>query len=352
MTRQSTILVGLLSIVAWFMKFGHFVSAQDVATSPGQDQPIGCTLQCQNNSTCISGEADFSMFPRPNGEVMNFLEETNRQGFHCLCPDSFAGILCNRQYEVCENQNHVCYHGGKCLNQGDQITQVCDCSSASFQGRQYQGPFCEQAVTTSVEICDNSRRTFCLNGKCNDEFSLTPNKNLCKCDEGFYGEHCELSVDHYKPDCSGSTCEVGDGALDGNRKAENKNSGEEDCSLDCKHGGVCTKANKYLDDLTGNHNLDFLSAFNDQNFEHCVCAEGWTGSLCTTKIEVCGNDKHICLHGSRCMEHEDGGYWCDCSEAFTVESRFAGDFCQHHHTEVCTDTGQLQFTGGLADHGK
>lgn len=144
----------------------------------------------------------------------------------------------------------------------------------------------------------------------------------CECKDGYSGPFCEY--EEYK---------------------------EPECSLECRNGGRCAKGNKYIANLTlQDPDLEFLHDFDMDNFEHCICASGYAGAECQIQVEICGEDNHICLHGSKCLKHEDGEYRCDCEKAFTADSRFAGTFCQHHHTDICTPTGQLQFTGGAADH--
>lgn len=127
---------------------------------------------------------------------------------------------------------------------------------------------------------------------------------------------------------------------------ENK---EPECSLECQNGGVCKKGDRYFSNVTQNPELSFLDAFDNDTIEHCLCKSGFAGAHCETEIEVCGDDNHVCLHGSKCLEEEDGSYRCDCESAFTTESRYAGKFCQHHHTDVCTPSGHFLFDGTAND---
>lgn len=117
----------------------------------------------------------------------------------------------------------------------------------------------------------------------------------------------------------------------------------EKCSLECQNGGQCRKGAKdvsFLDkfnlgpvvsaNLNMTHNVDF---------EHCVCPDGFVGHTCDIQVETCGEDKHICLYGSKCVEDGDG-HKCDCEGAFTSFDRFAGTSCQHKATEFCTGSGE------------
>jgi hypothetical protein len=78
------------------------------------------------------------------------------------------------------------------------------------------------------------------------------------------------------------------------------------------------------------HNVDF---------EHCVCPIGYVGHTCDISVTTCGNNSHVCLYGSKCVEDGDG-YKCDCEEASSSLDKFAGDSCQHKATELCTSDGE------------
>jgi hypothetical protein len=119
----------------------------------------------------------------------------------------------------------------------------------------------------------------------------------------------------------------------------------EECSLSCLNGGKCRKGAKNDLSLNGGEQQGggpSQSVFN-QDFEHCVCPEGFTGLSCEYKYEECGNGDHYCLHGSRCVPNDKNvdGWSCDCQSATSSSSSsegslFAGDHCQHHATTVCT----------------
>mmetsp|Transcript_6323 Transcript_6323/g.9736 ORF Transcript_6323/g.9736 Transcript_6323/m.9736 type:complete len:119 (-) Transcript_6323:558-914(-) len=57
--------------------------------------------------------------------------------------------------------------------------------------------------------------------------------------------------------------------------------------------------------------------YGDDQFVYCACTSGWIGLTCENKVEVCGNNEHFCLHGSKCISDVgtgDRGYSCDCSQ--------------------------------------
>lgn len=73
-------------------------------------------------------------------------------------------------------------------------------------------------------------------------------------------------------------------------------------------------------------------------FEHCRCPEDWTGLRCETKVESCGDGSHVCLHGSTCVQ--DGNkYSCNCNAQVTGNNLYAGEYCQHESTSLCTPDG-------------
>jgi len=74
------------------------------------------------------------------------------------------------------------------------------------------------------------------------------------------------------------------------------------------------------------------------DFEHCKCPVGWTGIRCETEIESCGDGGHLCLHGATCVDSGDE-YTCDCNAAVTENAQFAGKYCQHESTSLCTPDG-------------
>jgi hypothetical protein len=116
----------------------------------------------------------------------------------------------------------------------------------------------------------------------------------------------------------------------------------ENCTLNCYNGGDCRKGAKDMSAILGvgpelSHLVDVSS--HSENFEHCVCPTGFTGLKCEHEYTECGNGEHMCLHGSKCTPPKDEQHplWtCDCEEAFREDHKYAGEFCQHHHTTTCT----------------
>jgi hypothetical protein len=117
----------------------------------------------------------------------------------------------------------------------------------------------------------------------------------------------------------------------------------EKCSLKCENDGQCRKGVKdtsFLDKFNLGPVASNLNMTHNQDFEHCVRPDGFTGHICDIQVETCGENEHICLYGSKCVQDGDG-HKCDCEGAFTTFDKFAGNNCQHKATEFCTANGEL-----------
>jgi hypothetical protein len=150
----------------------------------------------------------------------------------------------------------------------------------------------------------------------------------CACSTAWQGFHCEFAVDPEELSGSHDDIENDDGLH---------------CNLPCENGGVCANGAKDLGALNDTiADVSHLNqTFDNDHYAHCVCPEGFVGLTCKHKIEACGNEDHVCLHGSTCVEHDDGEYTCDCSQADEVigsndKAIFAGDSCQYTGTDICT----------------
>jgi hypothetical protein len=56
------------------------------------------------------------------------------------------------------------------------------------------------------------------------------------------------------------------------------------------------------------------------------------------RYEKCGDHEHYCLHGSGCVPDGDE-FTCDCREAATGLTSYAGKYCEHVATEFCQGPG-------------
>jgi hypothetical protein len=192
----------------------------------------------------------------------------------------------------------------------------------------FAGASCEYKAT-SLCASPTDRSTgnvhFCTNGgECPINNLMMP----CECSTAWQGFHCEFAVDPEELPGFHDDIENDDGLQ---------------CNLPCENGGVCANGAKDFGSLHDSFSdVSHLNqTFDNEYFAHCVCPEGFVGLTCKHKIEVCGDEDHVCLHGSTCVEHDNGKHTCDCSRAdeaigSTDKVIFAGDSCQYTGTDICT----------------
>jgi len=264
----------------------------------------------------------------------------------CECPLGWSGYFCEYESDpddvisdatggddrVDECGEFVCLNGGTCssttitLADGSRSSvDRCDCSNAYNDDEIFAGPNCEYKATAFCSEPgineDLGDVLFCANGgRCNTENVMAG----CECPPHWAGLSCEIPEDDLAFD-------NGDDAFD------------PACHLTCANGGQCAKGakdNGLLQD-TIKDVAHLNQTYHQTLFEHCVCPEGFVGLTCEHKVEVCGANEHFCLHGSTCVQENDGHHSCDCSEANAVighgdqSSTFAGDSCQHPANDIC-----------------
>eukprot|EP00538_Stauroneis_constricta_P012494 CAMPEP_0119559076 /NCGR_PEP_ID=MMETSP1352-20130426/11797_1 /TAXON_ID=265584 /ORGANISM="Stauroneis constricta, Strain CCMP1120" /LENGTH=1231 /DNA_ID=CAMNT_0007606639 /DNA_START=288 /DNA_END=3983 /DNA_ORIENTATION=- len=246
------------------------------------------------------------------------------------------------QFVKCGDKHH-CYFGGTCIAaeiRGETIYE-CDCSTAfdAVAGVLYDGEYCQyQSTMLCTENVDNNNfgeTEFCVNGG-----NCRQNDIGCTCPTGYTGLRCEATIYDNEAD-----------AEDNIRPDDGDDSdGEEDpgeCHIDCLNDGKCKTGAKDLGDLDDaiEHVEHLNQTHHKDYFEHCVCPKGFTGVTCGYKVEICGENQHHCLHGSKCVSNE-GQHACDCALADETldgdneNALYAGESCQHAATDICT-TGSV-----------
>lgn len=157
-----------------------------------------------------------------------------------------------------------------------------------------------------------------------DHICLLRRNPGCNCQTGFVGPVCEFK-------------DLGNATVD--------------CGLTCSNHGICRKGagqdagiwTKY-----GLENSTQQAASNHDSIEHCVCPTGYVGLQCEFQLDQCPGGTHACLNGGQCVTSPDGdkiSYACDCTNAESTKSRFAGVYCEMESTQFCTLDGSKSRNG-------
>jgi len=290
---------------------GRTIIHNDYVENNGTDNGVG---------SCRLGMKDFE-----SARYRDFWSEHDGNYQYCKCPPKWFGDNCEVPGISCGNAH--CFNGATCvesLSKDGEISFACDCREANRDGKSWAGQYCENPETDSCNPSDGNiyqehanGHLFCTNGgTCKDPH----NPHLgCNCPADQYGPACEY------------------------------HSAEDDtCSLTCQNGGQCRagrKDNSLIEKL-GKGMKDFNATHHSELFEHCICPHNYFGVQCEHRLEICPGGDHVCLHGSKCVAHDEGEnadstyYTCDCDSAFDALDKYAGKFCQYQSTDICTTNGQ------------
>jgi len=289
-----------------------------------------CTLQCANDGACVLGDAQssvldtFGVHPdHADPGAFDHLKDEIGDNQHCDCGPFFTGNDCSVEVESCAETNHKCFHGGDCVvsmtEDTAEIMYICDCRNAIEKNISWVGKYCEYP---SVEPCDANGSHFCVNGgTCNGE------KNPCSCPQGFLGDRCE-----YHEGTVASRC-----------------------SLNCLNGGRCQFGFR---DITQAEQFYHTTVNPNENFQHCVCPDGYGGRYCEIQHDECGPSGHFCYHGGSCKsltspQGDMTQYFCDCTNAADHRSdQYVGQMCHYPATSFCTKSPGVNGHPFCANNGK
>ena len=82
-----------------------------------------CSLNCQQNATCVAGSADFTEYITAENTTLEIHNQTSSSGMYCSCPPGWTGLTCNRKYETCDELN-TCYVSPQEQDTQDQIASI------------------------------------------------------------------------------------------------------------------------------------------------------------------------------------------------------------------------------------
>ena len=241
------------------------------------NETLGCTVTgaahpCQQNSTC----------------------QTNDHGYSCKCGFGWLGHNCQYSMKDCGQTNPCAYDEathtfhGQCMFDGNRIS--CRCEQEEMYGQPFWfGDYCSYEQLECHYDTENYQKGLMQRGApCSGHGLCTLNRAhkanrppfTCVCDNGYFGERCEILVD------TSNTCLFYGTA--------------------CLHGSCdsCHSANNCT----------------------CVCYDGWEGQLCTEEIDEC--DPNPCKNNAPCHD-QFNDFYCDCS---AIPGQFGGKFCAEQVT--------------------
>lgn len=225
---------------------------------------VGPAAPCQQGSACVSRE----------------------HGYECDCGFGWMGRNCQYSMKQC-GQTNPCDHG-QCAFDGNRIQ--CKCPREDMYGQPFWfGDACSyEQLECNYDATLYNTGLLQYGAPCSGHGLCTLNREhgadewpfTCVCDNGYFGQRCEILVD------TSNTCLF--------------------YSTACLHGSCesCTSAENCT----------------------CECYDGWEGQLCTEEINECEPDP--CQNHAPCHDQFDD-FYCDCS---AIPGQFGGKFCENQVT--------------------
>eukprot|EP00117_Sycon_ciliatum_P049872 scpid4789/ scgid4721/ Neurogenic locus notch homolog protein 1 len=229
---------------------------------------------CYHGSTCVPGSGSAAPYT-------------------CLCAAGFTGEQCTWPISACSSQ--PCRNGAACYDSTSATAgYVCDCLPG------FHGSTCEQQL-------DSCRSSPCQNeGQC----VRTAQGYTCKCSDLFYGTTCQYSTFpnlcnmHTVPCANAANCTQSSTATSCKctalhqgpmcASAASPPASQSPCDGNpCQHGATCQP----------------LATSAGSGFT-CICAAGFTGTLCSVNIDECQSNP--CSNYSTCYDAVNG-YVCKCA---------------------------------------
>ncbi|KAH8853696.1 Neurogenic locus Notch protein [Schistosoma japonicum] len=220
---------------------------------------------CNSNGYCISNQ---------NG------------GFYCQCSHGWTGSDCSVDVNECHlSSASPCEHNGVCVNSPGSYQCLCPPG--------YYGSRCENEVLEcALNPCKHD-------GTCVTKASHVKMKSM-----NAHLHHCEDLINGYACHClpgwTGTHCE--------------------DRLRPCANSSLCLNNATCLDLVTTDRNGEMNESADPFV---CLCAEGFRGKLCETKIiNYHCMDTIVCQNGGKCTVDNDGREYCKCLK------NYQGVYCE------------------------
>jgi hypothetical protein len=158
----------------------------------GNDE--GCDLDCANEGVCRKGIKDLTIL---SGGLVPDDAPPHVDLQHCICPKGWFGVLCDKKVELCNDGQHVCLNGAKCVFDDDDERWGCNCDPAQTADSRYAGAYCQHKASEYCTLDDmpglgDDNMAFCVNGGMCLTDATGEGHPGCQCDDAFAGPHCEF----------------------------------------------------------------------------------------------------------------------------------------------------------------
>uniref|UniRef100_A0A8B9UD24 Cubilin n=1 Tax=Anas zonorhyncha TaxID=75864 RepID=A0A8B9UD24_9AVES len=282
---------------------------------------IACSLasfQSLQRKACSSNPCENS------GTCVNSLD-----GFFCLCPSNWQGLLCSVDVNECQIYAGTalgCQNGATCVNTPGSYS--CSCTPETY------GSHC----ASKFDDCQGGSETLCEHGICVDAERDQPNKYRCICDIGWMSPPgspaCSADIDE---------CSLPNPPCSQNPPVQCHNTlGSYSCGP-CPtgwqgNGHSCHDINECESNNGGCSTAPMVPCINTMGSFHCgLCPPGYEGDGRTcTQVDICSINNGGCHPMATCTSVSGLMPFCSCPSGYTG-SGYGPNGCS-----PLNDTCQLQ----------
>uniref|UniRef100_A0A8B9GL35 Cubilin n=1 Tax=Amazona collaria TaxID=241587 RepID=A0A8B9GL35_9PSIT len=243
---------------------------------------------CENSGTCIN----------------------SLDGFFCLCPSNWQGLLCSVDVNECQiyaGTALACQNGATCVNTPGSYS--CSCTPETY------GPHC----ASKFDDCQGDSETLCGHGICIDADRDEPNKYRCICDTGWMSPPgspaCSADIDE---------CSLPNPPCSQNPFVQCHNTpGSYSCGP-CPagwqgNGYSCQDIDECENDNGGCSTAPMVQCINTMGSFHCgVCPPGYEGDGQTCmQVDICSVNNGGCHPLATCTSGPGSIPFCSCTSGYT-----------------------------------